>query len=272
MKKTIAPTLLLLTFLVNLNTACKKNSAAGDDVEKETVLSKIYENDILVDEFIYNSNKQLKKHILKLGNSYEEYKYDNNGYLVEINKFNSEGSPQKSYHYENDENGRPLIMELIALVEFPEPTLTDRVQYHYDAEGRIIKESWLDPDGSEEIKYSNITWNENGTLQKYEAFDNEGPVPVLTQLYEFSQDTDIPPAVLKIQGYPVNPGFAKFYAKKIRIVNYLAGEISNDNEEKFSDRLYDDNGILLGQKSTTTYFKPVKPDSNRDFTFEYTEL
>ncbi len=137
---------LLLICIVSIFIKCEQdpvNNIHKKQIDTNFLLSRIFQNDKLFQEYIYNENKKLIRIDYYFGdtvNNFETFEYDNEGRLNKRNYYDD------YYTYEYDESGKYIRMKI------------------YNKDGNVSTVA--------EFSYNNQNLIEKGTL-KYMGFERE---------------------------------------------------------------------------------------------------
>ena len=271
MKKICTPFVLLLVSMTVFINACKKNSSAS--LAPISVLSKIYEDGILIEGYQYNSSQQLitlQSYDSGQLSYHYEYSYDANGFVKTMTSYNSTGKATSRYDYLADENGY-ISWDFTILYGVDSGKVTSRRAITYNDQGQIIKDASIDLVTGEEKNYRTYQYHENGNMKSYQYYQELTPVPVLRWETTYSPQNDsLPLAIRKSNAYPVNFTLPYYTAEIIHFKRFVNGSDSDQEwEETIDNRNYNSDGNLIQQDITRKYLLPSQPKETKTMTYEY---
>ena len=276
MKRKGTPLLLLLAITALLNNGCRKNSHGH---AKETVLTKIFENGVIADEYQYNDNRQLQTHISynASGDPFNigEHTYNDQGRLQQILHSNPAGKPTVLETFTTHPNGKYDIHEYYFLTGPDSGKLQFRTRFTYNDAGRIHKETWLHPETGQELHYREYTYYKNGNIKEYRYYEYKFAIPgnVLAWTIFYSPQGDpVPEALEKTDGFPITSYLPLYTAEMGNYTGYDGGLVVTQRDDAVTDRTYDSAGNLKQMVITSYFLLPVKPKDTRILTFEYEEI
>lgn len=266
--------IFVFTIIVLFLGACKKSGSPSSP--KEIQLAKVFVDDKLESEFIFNSDKQLKEERYFKNNDLSgvtKYTYNAQGYLTESNSYKM---PEKEQNGRNvyTVNGAGRIARNAVYDNSGDGfnKLNFYIDHEYDANGRCTKQIWK-PD---EMTVSTTRENHyypNGNLRVYEVFYHHSGSPEKQWSVSYNNsDSTLPVSFYNIKAYPVNYYYPYLLSSVIEGVTYDDGNIDQKYQEIITDKKYNKRGLLSEAKVTTKYLMPVKPDYVRTLKFEYVEL
>lgn len=265
---------LLILFIAGFFITCKKDKSPS--AAKETVLSKVYFNNVLVEEFVYSSEKQLERI-----NEYSEvngkftnasgFEYNAEGKMTTENQYSSTNKLSGQVIYTWLPGGGLSYHQYKSLSGPDSGKLINRVNYSYDGAGRIGQQAWINLTSNLVETTSDYTYYNNNNLRSSSVYNYSGG-PLLKWKTEYADANPIPPSLLKHQGYPINFILFDMLAGESHFYMYSNGAVSYESKEVFSNRKYDNAGFLLQQTITRQNIKPVSPDVVIDAKYEYIQL
>lgn len=266
---------LLILFVAGFFITCKKDKSSS--ASKDTVLSKISYNNVLVSEFIYSPQKQLTRY-----NEYNEktgkfeyasiFEYDGSGRMVKENQYTSTNKLSGQVIYTWLPNGGLGYSQYKALSGADSGKFINRVNYSYDGAGRISQRAWVNLVTSAVETSNDFSWyNGTNNLRSSSVFYYYGS-PELQWTTDYTDGNAIPPSLLKYQGWPINFLLFDMTTGESHFTQYSSGSISAESKAIFSDRKYDNAGYLLQQTITRKSIKPVSPNEVVQAQYEYIQL
>lgn len=254
--------------------ACKKNGSPS--APKEIQLARVFVNDKLESEFIFNSDKQLKEERSFNNDNLigvSKYSYDAQGNVTESNYYKMpENKLSGRYLYTVNSEGRILRNAIYDYSDEDTGKFNFYIDHEYNANGRCTKQLWK-PD---EMTVSTTRENHfypNGNLRVSEVFYHYGGAPEKQWATSYDDsDTTLPASFYNLKAYPVNFYYPYLVSSVIKFSGYDDGAVDQKHEEIITNKKYNKHGLLSEAKITTKYLLPVKPDYVRTMKFEYVEL
>jgi hypothetical protein len=264
---------LLILIVTGFFITCKKDKSPAT---KETVLSKIILNNIMVSEFLYSSQKRLERI-----NSYDEktgkfeyataFEYDTDGNMIRENQYSSTNKLSAQVNYTYVPGGKLRQHEYKSLSGADSGQITNRVKYSYDGAGRISQRAWVDLVTDVVETTTDLTWYNNNNLKSSSTYYYYNG-PELQWKSEYSDGNPLPASLVTRRGYPVNFLLFDLVTNEIHSKSYNNGSVNLERKETFSDRKYDNNGFLLRQTISMKSLKPVLPVEVIEAQYEYIQL
>jgi hypothetical protein len=259
--------------LACLITACKKEKSPG----KETVLSKIYQDNKLLYEFVYSSQKRM----VRL-NTYDEltgqfdyanaFEYDEAGTLVSEKSYGQSNKLSAQVMYTSDATKKILYHEYMDLSGSDSGHITVQVHYSYDASGRVSQQTWIDPVTKDTNSFRTLTYYRNGNLKNIDSYFYYLSPSLQYKLKYFPEGEPLPESIIRHRGYPVNFLLYDLVAGEKHSFNYNDDQVVGERKEIFSNRQYDDKGYLLRQTLTKKNITPAGADQVIEMRYEYLQL
>jgi hypothetical protein len=252
---------LLILIVTGFFITCKKDKSPA--ASKETVLSKIIFNNILVYEFIYSPQKQLMRI-----NEYDEktgklgygagFEYDAGGRMVKENQYNPSNKLTGQVVYTWLPAGGLSHHQYKSLSGADSGKFTNRVNYSYDGAGRISQRAWVDTVSNVIETSTDLSYYNSNNLRSSSVYYYYG-APELQWKSEYTDGNSLPPSLIKHQGWPINFLLFDLVTSERHFTSYNNGTVDSESKETFSDRKYDNAGFLQSQTITRKGIKPVLP-------------
>jgi hypothetical protein len=269
MKKT-----LLILSVAGFFITCKKDKSPSES--KETVLSKVTFNNTLVYEFIYSPQKQLVRY-----NEYNNktgkfqyasvFEYDTEGRMVKENQFNSSNKLSGQVVYTRLPGGGISYHQYKSLSGADSGKFTNRVNYSYDALGRISQQAWMNLVSNVIESSSDFSYYNSNNLRSNPIYYYYG-APELKWKTDYTDGNPIPPSLLKYKGWPINFLLFDMVSGETHSTAYNNGVLNFESKDTFSDRKYDNAGFLQSQTITRKRILPLLPDEVMQAKYEYIQL
>ncbi len=258
--------------LACLITACKKEKSP----DKETVLAKIYQNDKLIYEFVYSSEKMIRL------NTYDEltgqfdyansFEYDHAGTLVLEKSYGQSNKLSSQVMYTSDATGKIMYHEYMDLNGVDSGHITTRVNYSYDASGRVSQQTWTDPVTKDTSSFRRLTYYPNGNIKSLDSYLYYLSPNLQYKVKYSPEGAPLPESLVKHRGYPVNFLLFDLVSGEEHVYNYNDEQVVGERKQIFSNRHYDANGYLQTQTVTERNIIPGGPDRVVQMRYEYAEL
>jgi hypothetical protein len=265
---------LLFLFVAGFFITCKKDKSPSSP--KETVLSKIILNNIIVYEFLYSPQKHLERI-----NSYDEktgkfeyaaaFEYDADGNMFRENQYSSTNKLVAQVNYALVPGGKIRQHEYKSLSGADSGQITNRVKYTYDGAGRISQRAWVDLVTDAVETTTDFTWYNNNNIKSSSAFYYYNGKELQWKT-EYTDGNALPTSLVTRKGYPVNFLLFELVTTEKHSTSYNNGSVNLEIKETFSDRKYDNNGFLLRQTISRKSLKPVLPVEVIEAQYEYIQL
>ncbi len=246
---------------------------------KETVLSKVFVDGKLEQEFLYNADghlAQIDVYNLTTGEvSFStQFEYDNSGLLQNEISLNAEGKPTSHKLYTKNADGEFVSSQFKVLTGTDSGKVTIINKFQYNEAGLLSKESWHDPETEVEESYRSYSYYANGNLERSEYYWGANPETKKTYEVRYSPAGQaLPESISKRRGYPVHFTLYMLVAEKIESENFDT-PISNpyESHQVISDRIFNEEGLVTKQTVTYKYILPEKPDEVIEMMYEYIEI
>lgn len=256
--------------------ACKKD---GPSTPKQFLLSKVIYDGKPESEFKYNSGGQLleEKYYHEENGTWQVtsrsiYSYDVNGHPKEELSYNMpENTPSGKYIFTVNAQGK-ILRNSIWDISGGEPgTLSFHIDHEYDGNGRLIKRVWKNED--EEVETSVVlNMYPNGNLRTSETFYHYGATEKVWASSYGPGDTTLPASFYNIKAYPINYYYPHLLGQTTRHFTYEDGDIETETRIEYTDRVYNNKGLVTQQKVVTKKIKPAGPDEVHTMKFEYVQF
>ncbi len=266
---------LFILFVAGFFITCKKDKSPS--ISKDTVLSKITFNNVLVSEFIYSPQKQLTRY-----NEYNAktgkfeyasvFEYDAAGKMVTENQYSSTNKLSGQVIYTWLPNGGISFSQYKSQSGADSGKFINRVNYSYDGAGRISQRAWINlvtkaVETTNDFSYYNTSNNLRSSSVTYYY-----GAPELQWTTDYSDGNSIPASLVKYKGWPINFLLFDMVTGESHFTQYSSGSISAESKDTFSDRKYDNAGFLQEQTITRKSIKPALPTEVIQAKYEYTQL
>ncbi|MEO8406230.1 MAG: hypothetical protein ABI480_16595 [Chitinophagaceae bacterium] len=273
MKQTL---LFLFLFASSFLLTCKKDKAPAG-AGRKTVLSKVYENDILILQFVYQQQQivQVKEYDKTTGllDYFSRFEYDGDGQLIKEKQFSNAGKLTGQVEYTHESNGDFQKQEYRSLTGIDSGKITSRLKFAYDGSGRISKESWFNV-VTDAMEVSNeLTYYSNGNLKSSTVYYYL-PAKTLEWKTDYGPEGDpVPSDFNEMKCYPINFLLYDLVTGERHFYQYSGGAtVALETNTVFTDREYDSKGFLSKQKFTTKRLIPVGLSGLKQARYEYVEL
>lgn len=258
-------------------TSC--NDETKPALPKETVLSKVFQDNKLELEYQYNSNKQLEQirdFELLTGqlNYFSKFEYDTRGFLQNLTSYDASGKATSTSQYLKDSDGKFISSEFITLIGADSGKVVHRHKYQYNKAGHISKQAWHNADTDAEESYTAFFYYPSGNLERYEYYWTVNPSPKKSYEVRYVPDGQpLPESISERRGYPINFDLFRLVADKIEYELFdTALGTTSEYQEVISNRIYNSRGFITEQTITYKYILPEKPDKVINMKYEYIEI
>jgi hypothetical protein len=265
---------LLILFVAGFFITCKKDKSPSQS--KDTVLSKVIFNNILVYELVYSSQKQMVRY-----NEYNEktgkfqyasvFEYDASGRMILENQINASNKLTGQVVYTRLPGGGISYHQYKSLTGLDSGKFKNKVNYSYDGAGRISQLAWINMVSNVVENSADYSWYTNNNLRTSAIYYYYG-APELQWKTDYTDGNPLPESLLKHQGWPINFLLFDMVAGEGHFTQYSNGSISAESKNTFSDRKYDNAGFLLEQTISRKSIKPVLPTEVIQAKYEYIQL
>jgi hypothetical protein len=275
MKRKILVSCLLL-FAVNCFQSCKKESGGG----KTVLLSKVYRNGLLENEYLYDAQKRpyrMNRYSISQGQSslvgYQQYLYNGNGQIREVDYFDKGNEIQQVLTLTYSLNG-----ELTRLNDGSENgSLLQYYIFQYNADGTLsrfeIKSGATNKVQSEAI----YSYADNKKLAKQIRNSTKNGSMALLDSTTYSTGKALPSHWSYFEMLPVI-GLLSFNRLFFDMMldgsfSYRVSATPEKNTYSFTNKVYNSGGYLINQRIAlkTEHIGPVIT-TNDELTYEYVEL
>lgn len=273
--------LLTTAVLILIGIASCKNDPEPLPLEevKETVLSKVFVDGKLEQEFLYNADKQLAQidvYNLTTGviSFSTQFEYDNSGLLQKEISLNAEGKPTSHKQYTKNADGEFVSSQFKVLTGADSGKVTILNKFFYNEAGLLNKESWHDPETEEEESYRTYLYYPNGNLERSEYYWGANLETEKTYEVRYSPAGNaLPESISRRRGYPVHFTLYMLVAEKIESENFdTPVSTPYESHQVISDRVFNEEGLVTKQTVTHKHILPEKPDEVVEMMYEYIEI
>jgi hypothetical protein len=266
--------IIFLLIVVAAIASCKKTGAPKP---KETLLSKIFQNDTLTYEFEYSADRRLSRMKKYYADGFMReytYEYDSEGSLKLKWLVNSSGKKTYKYIYETNSAGKAIKISQIPLTGADSGKVVYWSSFTYNAGGNPIRiNNYMDDDvpaGYEILEY------DGGRLTERKQYGEKNGEAKMVFLSKYTGPTNrIHPGILKAWVEPFEPEMYFFSAEAIYISYYEDGDKENQHDFNLFSREAGPTGGLWSSQTISikkSYPIPLPIMDHRYMRYEYVEI
>lgn len=256
-------------------TACRKDSSGS--AKGKMLLSKIFVNDLLSNEFIYDLDGKLSRINLYVTGGgvsslagYYLHQYDSDGRLSERIQYSSDHAPLRRQVYTYSDQGRlSRVDEASASVAEADLDIMDFYwTYNYDVKGQLetiynYKSNYV------YINHKKYIYDNQGLWQGWEYYIYEDSDYQLKEKFEFSPGgKPIPDHWKHFLVVPSDFNLFRLFVPGFKVTSYWGGPTGSDLIYAFENREYNSQGYVTREVMKVTSTTDFSESERR---FEYVQ-
>ena len=117
-----------------------------------------------------------------------------------------------------------------------------------------------------------MTYYTNGNLRSSAIYYHNSVIPALQWETAYSAGEPLPQSLNKSKGYPINYILFDLVAGERHFYGYGGGVVTQETNDIFTNRQYDEKGYLIQQSIKQKSILPAAPDKIIQMKYEYAEL